>query len=169
MNPLTGSALEGKPSASDRCVSIGIGPVEIPDYLYQPRIATRITPDEIKLAEFERWAEPLKDNLTRVLAQNLSSLVCTKEINFFPWRSGIPMDYRVEMKIIRFDGNLGDKVTLEAWWRLLSGDGKTLLQSKRSSFSEAVAGGDYKSLVLAHSQALGALSRDIAEAIKTFP
>jgi uncharacterized lipoprotein YmbA len=167
MNPLPGSASPGKPSASDRCVSIGIGPIEIPDYLYQARIATRITPNELKLAEFERWAEPLKDNLTRVLAQNLSNLVCTQEINFFPWRRGIPMDYRVEMKIIRFDGNLGDKVTLEAWWSLLSGDGKTMLQSKRSSFSESVTGGDYKSLVLAHSQALGALSREIAEAIKT--
>lgn len=167
MNPMSGSAAEGKPSASDRCVLIGIGPIEIPDYLYQLKIATRITPNEIKFAEFDRWAEPLKDNLTRVFAQNLSSLVCTKEISFFPWRGGIPMDYWVEMKIIRFDGKPGDQVVLDAWWRLLSGDGKTMLQSKRSSFSEPVGGGDYKSLVLAHSQALGALSRDIAEAIKT--
>jgi uncharacterized lipoprotein YmbA len=105
--------------------------------------------------------------LKRVLAQNLSNLVCTKGISFFPWRRRVPMDYRVEMKIIHFDGNPGDRVILEAWWRLLSGDGKTVLQSKRSSFSESVTGGDYKSLVLAHSQALGALSREIAEAIKT--
>jgi hypothetical protein len=167
LNPLPGSASEGKPSASEGCVSIGIGPIEIPDYLDHPQIATRITPNEIKLAEFERWAEPLKDNFKRVLAQNLSSLTCVKEITFFPWRRGIPMDYRVEMKIIRFDGNPGDKLVLEAWWRLLSGDGKIMLQSKRSSFSEPVTGGDYKSLVLAHSQALGVLSREIAETIKT--
>jgi uncharacterized lipoprotein YmbA len=167
LHPLSGPASEGKPTASDPCVSIGIGPIEIPDYLDQPQIVTRVTPNEIKLAEFERWAEPLEDNLKRVLAQNLSNLVCTKEISFFPWRRGIPMDYRVEMKIIRFDGNPGDKVILEAWWRLRSGDGKTVHQSKRSSFSESVTGGDYKSLVLAHSQVLGALSREIAEAIKT--
>jgi uncharacterized lipoprotein YmbA len=167
MNPVSVSGFEAKPSVSDDCVSIGIGPIEIPDYLYQLKIATRMTPNEIKLAEFDRWAEPLKDNLTRVLAQNLSSLVCTKEINFFPWRRGIPMDYRVEMEILRFDGKPGDQVVLETWWRLLSGDGKTILHSKRSSFSEPVGGGDYKSLVLAHSQALAALSREIAEAIKT--
>ena len=167
LNPVSGPASEGKPSASDPCVSIGIGPIEIPDYLERPQIVTRVTPNEIKVAEFERWAEPLEDNLKRVLAQNLSNLVCTKGINFFPWRRGIPMDYRVEMKIIRFDGNPGDKVTLEAWWRLLSGDGKNVLQSKRSNLSEPVAGGDYRSLVLAHSQALGALSREIAEAINT--
>jgi uncharacterized lipoprotein YmbA len=169
LNPVSGSAPEGKPSASDRCVSIGIGPVEIPDYLERPQIVTHVTPNEIKLAEFERWAEPLKDGFSRVLAQNISKMVCIKEISFFPWRRGIPMDYRVEMKIIRFDGNPGDKVTLEAWWRLLSGDGKTMLQSKRSNFSEPVSAGDYRSLVLAHNNALGALSREIAEAIKTIP
>jgi len=168
LNSLPGSPPEGKSSAEDRCVSIGIGPIEIPDYVDQPQIVTRITPNEIKLAEFERWAEPLKDNFTRVLAQNLSNLACVKEITFFPWRRGIPMDYRVEVKVIRFDGNPGDKIILEAWWRLLSGDGKTMLQSKRSNFAESVGGGDYKSLVLAHSQTLGALSREIAETIKTF-
>jgi len=167
LNSQPGSAPEGKSSADDPCVSIGIGPIEIPDYLDRPQIVTHVTPNEIKLAEFERWAEPIKDNFTRVLAQNLSNLACVKEITFFPWRRGIPMDYRVEAKIIRFDGNPGDKVILEVWWRLLSGDGKTMLQSKRSSFSESVSGGDYKSLVLAHSQALGSLSREIAEAIKT--
>lgn len=167
LNPLSGSAPAGKPSASDRCVSIGIGPIEIPDYIDRPQIVTHVTPNQIKLAEFDRWAEPLNDGFPRVLAQNLSNLVCTKEISFFPWRRGMPMDCRVEMKIIRFDGNPGDKVALEAWWRIMSGDGKTVLQSHQSNLTEPVGGGDYKSLVLAHSQILGALSREIAEAIKT--
>lgn len=165
LHPLSGSAPEGKSSADDRCVSIGIGPIEIPDYVDQPQIVTRVTAHEIKPEEFERWAEPLKNNFTRVLAQNLLNLACVKEITFFPWRRGIPMDYRVEVNVIRFDGKPGDQVILEAWWRLLSGDGKTMLQSKRSSFSQSVGGGDYKSLVLAHSQALGALSREIAASI----
>ena len=65
--------------------------------------------------------EPLKDNFTRVLAQNLSNLLCIKEISFFPWRKEVPRDYRIEVKIIRFDGSPGDKVILEAWWRILTG------------------------------------------------
>ena len=69
------------------------------------------------------------------------------------------------MKVIRFDGSPGDKVVLEAWWTLLSGDGKTLLESKRSSFSEPAGGRDYKSLVAAQSRNLASLSREITEAI----
>ena len=159
-------APEGKKASDDGCVSIGIGPVEIPDYLDQAQIVTRVTANEIKVAEYERWAEPLKDDFTRVLAKNLSTLLCVKEISFFPWRREIPRDYRIEVKVIRFDGSPGDKVILEAWWRLFSGDGKTLLQSRRSNFTESVGGREYKSLVLAHSHVHAALSREIAEAIR---
>ncbi len=159
-------APEGKKFSNNGCVSIGIGPIEIPDYLDQAQIVTRVTPNEIKLAEFDRWAEPLKDNFTRVLAKNLSTLLCVKEISFFPWRREIPKDYRIEVKVIRFDGSPGDKVILEAWWTLLSGDGKTLLQSKRSDLSEVAGGRDYKSLVSAQSRILAELSREIGEALR---
>ncbi len=169
LDALSDSASPEGGNFSDKlCVSIGIGPVEIPDYLDQAQIVTRVTPNEMKLAEFDRWAESLKDNITRVLAKNLSNLLCIKEISFFPWRREIAKDYRIEVKVIRFDGSPGGQVVLEAWWRLLSGDGKTLLQSKRSNFSEPAAGRDYKSLVSAQSRTLAELSREIAEAIKNY-
>jgi hypothetical protein len=47
------------------------------------------------------------------------------------------------------------------------GDGKKILASKRSTLTEAVGGQDYKSLVSAESRALGTLSREIAETIRT--
>jgi uncharacterized lipoprotein YmbA len=118
------------------------------------------------LAEFDRWGEPLGDNLKRVLAKNLSILLCIKTIAFFPWRGGIPIDYRLEMEVLRLDGSLGGTVSLEAWWMVFSGDGKRMLIAKKSTFIEAVGGQDYKSLVAAQSRALGTLSREIAEVIK---
>ena len=160
---------ETKPSAEERCFSIGIGPIRIPDYLDQPRIVTRETPNEIARAEFDRWGEPMKDNLTRVLAKNLSILLCTKTIAFFPWKGGVPIDYRIEMEVLRLDGSLGGNVTLEAWWMVLSGDGKKMILNKKSSFTEAAAGKDYSSLVSAQSRTVGLLSSEIAQAIKTLP
>lgn len=169
LNSLDTTRPEMKPSADERCFSIGIGPINIPDYLDQPQIVTRGVSNEIGLAEFDRWAENLKDNLTRVLAKNLSILLCTKTIVFFPWKGGVPVDYRVEMEVLRMDGNLGGKVSLEAWWMILSGDGKKMVLNKKSTFTEAVSGKDYNSLVAAQSRAIGHLSREIAEAIRTLP
>jgi uncharacterized lipoprotein YmbA len=50
---------------------------------------------------------------------------------------------------------------------VFSGDGKRMLASKKSTLTEAVGGQDYKSLVAAQSRALGHLSREIAETIRT--
>ena len=169
LSPLDTPRAEMKPSADERCFSIGIGPVRIPEYLNQPKIVTRGSANQLKLAEFDRWSEGLNGNISRVLAENLSALLCTKAITIFPWRGGIPLDCRIELDVQRFDGTLGGDVSLEAWWRLLSGDGKTLLQSKQTILSEPSGSGDYESLVRAHSRALEKLSREVAEAIKTLP
>ena len=169
LSPSSTTVPEIKPSADDGCLSFGIGPIKIPDYLDQPQIVTRGVPNELTLAEFDRWAERLKDNLTRVLAKNLSTQLCTKTIVLFPWRGGIPFDYRIEMEVLRLDGSLGGDVSLEAWWMVLSGDGKKMVLNKKSTFTEAVAGKDYNSLVSAESRNLGVLSREIAEAIQRLP
>ena len=95
LSPSATTVPEIKPSADDGCLSLGIGPIKIPDYLDRPQIVTRISSHEIGMAEFDHWAEHLKDNLTRVLANNLSSLLCTKTLVVFPWRAGIPIDYRI--------------------------------------------------------------------------
>lgn len=169
LSPLTTTGSELKPPADERCLSIGIGPIKIPGYLDQAQIVTRSTANELTLAEFDRWAEPLKENFTRVLSQNLSTLLCTKTIVVFPWRGTIPVDYRIETDVLRFDGILGGHASLEAWWRVFSGDGKTMLLARKSDLSEPAGGGDYKSLVSAQGRTLEKLSREIAEAIKTLP
>ncbi len=158
---------EMKSSTGDRCVSLGIGPIGIPDYLDQPRIVSRGSSNQLTLAEFDRWAARLSIELARVIARNLSTQLCTETIVFFPWRGGIPINYRIEMEIIRMDGSLGGNATLEAWWMVLSGDAKEMVLNKRSTFTEAVSGSGYDSLVSAHSRTVSLLSREIAETIKT--
>ena len=158
-----------KPPADEQCVSLGIGPVKVADYLDQTKIVTRGEGNQLTLAEFDRWAELLRDNLVRVLAKNLSTLLCTKTIVLYPWRRGTPIDYRIEMEVLRLDGSLGGNVFLEAWWMIRSGDGGKMVFNKKSAFTEAVAGKDYNSLVSAESRTVGLLSGEIAEAIKKLP
>jgi uncharacterized lipoprotein YmbA len=168
LSPVQGPGGDVRP-ASEACVSLGIGPIRIPDYLDQPSIVIRSAPNEIKASETNRWAEPLKNNFTRVLAQNLTNLLCTKSIFFYPWKGGVPIDYRVEVEVVRFEGVSGGQVSLEAWWGILSREGKTLHVSKRSTFSESVSGEGYQSLVSTQSRLLENLSREIATSLKALP
>ena len=159
---------ELQPSKKDRCVSIVVGPVRIAEYLERPQIVTRVTPNEVRLAEFDQWAEPLDRNIARVLADNLSALLWKKLVVVFPWKGPVPIDYQVKVEILRLDGNLGGDATLEVQWMIFAvGKVKRFLASKKSSFSGPTDGQDYRALVSAESRNLGLLSRDIASAIKT--
>ncbi len=161
---------ELQPSDRERCVSIGVGPVRVADYLDRPQIVTRLTPNEVRLGEFDQWAEPLEQNISRVLADNLSALLCTKMVVVFPWRGAVSVDYQIEVEILRLDGNLGGSATLEVQWMAFGPrESKKLLVTKKLSFTVPIGGQDYQALVSAQSRNLEALSRDIAEAIETLP
>ena len=146
---------------------IGVFPVSMPEYLDRPQIVTRVSENEIKVGEFSRWAEPLKDSFTRALVQNLSSLLNTAKVVKTTESTGFPIALQVGVEVVQFDGTLGGDVVLIAKWGLFEPEGKKLLMGKRSSFKEPTGAATYEALVAAESRAVAALSREIAEAVKT--
>ena len=146
---------------------IGIGPVKMADYLDQSKIVTRPGDNQVIKAEFDRWAGPLKDNFINVLAENIGSLLPRSQIQLFPWRTPEPVEYQVTLEVIRYDGRLGDAARLDSRWSIFQGPERKLVKTGRSSITEPVTGPDYGDLVAAQSRALGQLSREIAQAIKT--
>jgi len=154
-----------------RCFSIGIGPVKIPGYVNQQEIVTRIAPNELRADEFAKWAEPLEDNISRVIAENLSSLLCIKSIAIFPWKALTPIDFRLDVHVIRMDGMLGENAILDVSWTISDGTDrkKAPLLRRRTGYKEPMGGEDYGAFVSTQSRNLGRLSREIAEAIQTLP
>ena len=145
---------------------IGIGPVKMAEYLEQSKIVTRPGDNQVAKAEFDRWAGSLKNDFINVLAENLGFLLPTAQIQLYPWRTPEPVDYQVTLDVIRYDGRLGDAAWLDSRWSIFKGPERKLIKAHRSSISEPVTGPDYPDLVAAQSRALGALSREIAQAIK---
>jgi len=145
---------------------IGVGPVTLPQYLNRPQLMIRVSQNEYQVAPFAQWAEPLRDNFIGVLADNLSVLLETDKIAVFPWKTYTPIDYKVEVDVIRFDGEKGGDVRLHARWIIFGKDGKTLLRIRKSSFSAPADAGNYGAMVSAMSQTLADLSREIADSIK---
>lgn len=146
--------------------AIGLGPVRLADYIQQSQIVTRNNGNRIVQAEFDKWSGSLKDNLTNVLAGNISYLLGTDRVFIYPWRTYMPVDYQVTVDIIRFDGQLGKEVSLVARWSVMRADEKKLFAMKRSEIREAAGREGYEDLVAAQSKAMGSLSREIAETIQ---
>ncbi len=161
----------GKPPGSvptEQRIVVAVGPVAIPDYLDRPQILTRSGPSELQLAEFERWAGSLEKDVSRVLAENLSTLL--EKDHVIVLRSGpdvfpLPAGYRVGVDVTRFEGDIGKSVHLAARWSVLREEEGKVLTARESNIREPVEGPGYDALVGAMSRALAGLSREIAEAI----
>lgn len=147
-------------------IAIGVGPLRLPLHLDRPQIVTRSAQNQIQLAVFEQWGEPLQDNFTRVLAENLSILLATDNISIFPGLKPAQVDYQVTVDVTHFSGSTGGNVSLRARWRIYGENGKTEILGKFSNLSETATGRDIAAIVSAQSLTVVNLSREIAEAIK---
>jgi uncharacterized lipoprotein YmbA len=167
LSPMPASEDHVQIKTDNGCYAIGIGPVTLPNYTDRPEIVTRVSPNKLNLGEFDRWAEPLVDGFPRILMENLSTLVCADPMTLFPLRGPRPIDYRVEVEVLRLDGTLGGSASLIARWIIIDEKESRVLLTRKSNLSSPAAADGYEALVSAQSQNIAALSREIAEGIKT--
>jgi uncharacterized protein len=167
LESMSGTRSQERVEALDLTVSIGLGPVTLPDYLDRPQIVTRTQQNMVHLAEFDRWAGPLSSSVSRILAENLMFLLNTDSVVQYPWPASFDVTYQVLIDCYRFDGVLGDKALLDVQWSVVGKKGRKVLLLKRSTFAEPVGGSSYEALVAAQSRALGSLSREMALAFKS--
>jgi uncharacterized protein len=146
-------------------LAIGIGPMTIPEYVDRPQIVTRVSTNELSLAEFHKWAEPLKDNIPQVLADNVAVLLKTDQVVIYPWKRTASIDYQVTIDITRFDAMAPGEAHLIARWYVFGEDTRTILDTKNSHFTTPIQGPDYAVIVSALNRTLDELSQAIATSI----
>ncbi len=157
---------EPKKFTSGQGLVIVLGPIKFSEYLDRTEIVTRSSNNRISFSDFDAWASPLSEEFTRVLAENLSTLLSTNSIIIYPRPKRSPVDYQITVDVIRFDGSLGGDVSLIARWAIFDGKERKLLTMRKSSIAEQSGAQGYEAMVAADSRALEKLSREIAEAIK---
>ena len=162
-------------SGLERGIALGIGPVTLEPYLDRPQIVIRGAGHTLELSDFNRWAEPLNDSISRVIIVNLSNMLESTRVFKVPRRNKtIPLEFRVEIDIARFDGMLGGDALLVARWTLYGRDEKAVL-SKVSIISEpsvevplvekSSVEESFEKLIAAQNRCLQKLSREIVAAI----
>ena len=149
--------------------AIGIGPIAMPEYLNRNSMVFLRGGNELEIASFERWAEPLGDGVQRVLAMNLASMLDTQNVRAFPWARSRAPEYAVRLRIAGLDAD-GNRARLVAEWALLTGDDPGVEITRRLSRTETPlptdqARGD--AVARAYSDLLYQLSEEIAAAIRT--
>ena len=162
LTPIAGSAA----SSAAPGPSVGVGPVELPKALNRPQIMTRKGQNEFELGELDQWAEPLDENFTQVLAENIATLLPTQRMTVYPWDRSREIDYQVVVKVLRFDRNQGGDSVLKARWALKSPGKDHELLARETSYTQRPAGEDYKATVESMNRLLADFSRDVAAALR---
>jgi uncharacterized lipoprotein YmbA len=152
-------------TAAARGPVIGMGPITLPKYLDRPQILSRAGRNQVALGEFDRWAEPLQENVSRVLAENLALLIPTDHVLLNPWPGSATLDYQVRVDVRQFEGWLGGESTLLARWSVLDRAEHELI-SQKAHLQVPTGARDYDAMAGSLNQLLDTLSRDIATAIQ---
>ncbi len=147
-------------------IGVLVGPIRMAMYLDRSDVVIRNSRNEVEIADFASWAGPLRENFSRVLAENLSLWLNTKKVAIFPGTKLQFFDYNVQMNVARFDGRPGDKAHLRARWLILDKKRKNMLFNEHTVLSRPTENDSIASMVAAQSRLLADFSREIAETIK---
>ena len=146
---------------------LGIGPIEIPEYLNRSGMVYSDGGEHLQISSFERWAEPLEDGLQRVLSLNLASLLDTQDIRTFPWAQQRAPEYAVQVRVLALDTKAA-RATLVAEWSLRRPADGELLERNISHLQQDLAGEAFAAALIApaYSELLYQLSQLIADSIR---
>jgi len=166
LSSIVGAKTETVTVTNEEPIIIGVGQVELPNYLDRPQIVTRVTDNKLQLGDFDMWAENLADSVPVIISDNLSTLLSAYPVAIIPGVQVMQVDFRIKLDITRMDGNLGGDAVLIAQWGIFGDEGR-LLMTMRATYREPTKGEDYEAYVAAHSRAIASLSRDIAAAMES--
>lgn len=147
-------------------LAVVVGPVSIPPEVDLPQIVVTTGPNQVTIDEFNRWSAPLASAISRVVAENLVTMLGTPRVSQFQQSLNAPADYRVAIEVQGFDSAPGEAASLNAVWIVRrTKDGKA--ETGRTTVREPLADKSYEALAAAHSRALAQMSRAIADTVRT--
>jgi uncharacterized lipoprotein YmbA len=142
-----------------------VGPIDLPAYTRRAPLLTLHGSGEYRSSARGRWAEPLEQNVTRVLAENLSRALGSATVSTLG--SAPPgAERQVMVQFSEFVVNDEQEVRLTAYWRVLDAVNRSVRASGKWEQVERVSGLDDPEIASGMSRALAGLSLELAAALK---
>jgi hypothetical protein len=146
-------------------ISVIVGPVSLPAYLDRNEVAVRVSPSELKYALTDRWAEPLLQNFTRVLVEDLGNALGSERVAAVATAPTVTPNFWIEVVVVRFEASADGSAQLTARWAVRDTARKILVirqsQHAKQSTSATTEGG-----VNALSAALADLADEMATTLR---
>ena len=149
------------PAGRAEPLSVVVGPVTLPAYLDRNEVAVRVSPTELTYALAERWAEPLVQNVTRVLVEDLGNALTSDRVASVTTTPSVTPDFWVEVVFVRFEPDAAGNAQLTARWAVRD-TARKILHIRQSQHAGRAAAPTTEGGVDAMSAALGDLATEMA-------
>ncbi len=147
--------------------SVGLGGVTLPPHLDRPEIVTRVSPNEIRRATFDYWAETFADQFKATLAQDLQALLGGGPVAIYPWYAAAAPDVVVEVDVQSFERATDGQAHLVAHWRIRRGSARKSVATGDFDRARPLGGSTPEDTAAALSALLGDLGGELASAIRS--
>jgi uncharacterized lipoprotein YmbA len=150
---------------------VGVRAVQIAPYLQTKLFAVRSHANEVVFLDSTRWGELLDQGIARVLAENLQSLKNVARVSPPPFRADEQRDFEILLNVAACGGAADGEVRFSARWRILAptATAGTVAEGSYAASGLRWDGRDHGQLAAKLSEAIAALSRDIAAALPREP
>ncbi|CAN0586828.1 unnamed protein product, partial [Ectocarpus sp. 12 AP-2014] len=148
-------------------VSVGVGPITMPEYLDRAEIVTRNGPTSLNIDNLARWGGSLTNNFQMVLGESLSTHLGTDRIHLYPWTTSDTLRYQIAVQVNAFEARANGQVVLDTRWTVLNPESNGVIRMGRSVLTETLpqaADGtpDYAEISTAMSRLTDRLGSEIA-------
>lgn len=140
--------------------------LDVPQYLERFQIASRGTGNRVDYALNDQWGEPLRKNLLRTLAANLSLALDTVVVATPTNRLSSAPELRVQVHVERFETAEDGRTHLGARWQVIDVESGAMRTQQVQLLSPlASRGADVAQQISAMQTLFGDLSSQIAESL----
>jgi uncharacterized lipoprotein YmbA len=147
-------------------LKIFVGPVTIPEGVDRPQMVMRTSPNQVQIDDLDRWAEPLKAAIPRLVAETLVTRLGQCDVMTSRQSATLDFDFRVAIDIDRFDFSAGEGSAVDATWTIRGAKNPTP-RTGHTRVRDAGGGGDPQAMAAAQSRAVEKVAGDVAEAIRS--
>jgi uncharacterized protein len=147
-------------------ISIAIDAITVPELVDRPQFVLRTGATQVTIDEFARWADPLRSQISRVLAADIGQAMPGALVSGYAQHPDNPESYRVRVDVQSFESVPGEMATIVVLWSVRPPKQGATITGRTIAHEPARASG-YDALVDAHSRALATVSIEIASAIRS--
>lgn len=149
-------------------VRIQILPISINETVDRPQIAITNTQAQVQFLEQQRWAQPLKYEIGRVVGEHLNQLIPNSVVSAYPHQLSNATD-QITLQIINVESSFTTPANIKVNYTVQNVITKKSV-SHTQEYSQPLAGGlqttNINDIIEAHSQNILHLSQDVANTFK---